>query len=356
VSESEQIRAGLIGCGDISRAHVPGMTDAGAKLVALCDLDKGNCEAVARQYDLDGVEMYTDYKALLARDDLDFVTVATPVAYHVPITLDALDAGLHVACEKPSALSVEENRKVVEAERKTGKKVIFFSARMRHGYPKLARQYIQDGDLGEIYRVDVQYYRRRGRPGLDCVTHAKWFLDARLAGGGVIMDMGQYFMDMVLDLVGWPTIDSALAYTFTGHEHDLPAQTRFDVEEHCTFLARCGGGKVGLTFDMAWVAHHEPINKIMILGTKGGIRIDRNNKDQPFTFFTNKGGPWNWTDTTTSWTDKSPRGLYPEFLQAVSGDDPGVGTTPSQALEITELTQMVLRSAKLGREVRREDL
>jgi predicted dehydrogenase len=356
VSESKTIKAGLIGCGDISKNHIPNMTEAGAQLVALCDVDRSRCEQAAQKYELTGVDFYTDYKQLLQRDDLDFVTVATPVRWHVPITLDALSAGLHVACEKPSALSVEENRTVIEAAEKAGKKVIFFSGRMRRGYPKLAANYIADGDLGEIYRVDVQYYRRRGRPGLDCVTHAKWFLDAEQAGGGVIMDMGQYFMDMVLNLLGWPTVDSAMAFTFTGHEHDLPAGTRFDVEEHCTFLARCDGGKIGLTFDMAWVAHHESVNKITILGTEGGIRIDGKNPAGPFTYFTNKGGPWYWTDTTTSWQDKSPRGLYPEFLQALRDESDDVGTTPAQALAITELTQMVLRSARDGREVRRDEL
>ena len=348
-------RGALIGCGDVSKSHMRSYGELGVRTVALCDVNRANAEAVREKYNVPEAEIYTDHHELLRRDDLDFVTVATPVALHVPITLDALAAGLHVACEKPSALSVEESRQVVEAAKKAGRKVIFFSARMRGGCAKLARQYIQNGDLGEIYRVDVKYYRRRGRPGLDCVTHAHWFLDSQYAGGGVIMDMGQYFMDMVLHLTGWPTIDSALAYTFTGHDHDLPAERVFDVEEHCTFLARANERRMGITFDMAWVAHHPGVNRVTILGTEGGICIDRQ-AERPFTFYHNKGGPWHWTDTTTSWKDKSPGNCYPEFFQAIRGEDPGAGTTPEEALAITELTQMALRSAREGREIKREEL
>jgi predicted dehydrogenase len=349
------LRAALIGCGDISRSHMRSYGELGVQTVALCDVNRANAEALREKHDLPEAEIYTDHRELLKRDDLDFVSVATPVALHVPITLDALAAGLHVACEKPSALSIDENRQVIRAAEEAGKKVIFFSARMRGGYAKLARQYIQDGDLGEIYRVDVQYYRRRGRPGLDCVTHAHWFLDSQYAGGGVIMDMGQYFMDMVLHMTGWPEIDSALAYTFTGHDHDLPPERVFDVEEHCTFLARANGGKMGITFDLAWVAHHPTTSRVTILGTKGGICIHPQ-AEKPFIFHHNKGGPWHWMDTTTDWKDKSAGNCYPEFLQAIRGEDPGAGTTPQEALAITELTQMALRSAREGREIKCEEL
>ena len=355
MSEVKPMRGALIGCGDISKSHMKSFNELGVTTVALCDVNRANAEKVRATYNVPQAEIYTDHRELLKRDDLDFVTVATPVSLHVPITLDALSAGLHVACEKPSALTIQENRQVVEASQRAGKKVIFFSARMRRGYSKLAKHYIESGQLGEIYRVNVTYYRRRGRPGLDCVTHAHWFLDSQYAGGGVIMDMGQYFMDMVLDMTGWPTIDSALAYTFTGHEHDLPTERVFDVEEHCTFLALANGGKMGITFDMAWVAHHPGLHSINILGTKGGIRMDRQ-AGQPFVFYHNEAGPWHWMDTTTTWEDKSPGNCYPEFFQAIRGQDPGCGTTPEQALAITELTQMVLRSAKQGKQVTRQQL
>ncbi len=354
MSAENKVRAGLIGCGDISPSHLKTYAACGIGLAALCDRDVERAELRRKEFGTPQTPVFDDHRELLQTPGLDFVTVATPVAAHVPITLDALRAGLHVACEKPSALSIEENEAVVREADRTGRKVVFFSARMRWGMMGLARDYIQAGELGDIYRVDVTYYRRRGRPGLDVIPEARWFLDSTQAGGGIVMDMGQYFMDAVLSATGWPVITAASATTFRGHEHGLPDGVKYDVEEHCTFLARTAD-QLSFTFDLAWVAHHHGTRRITILGTEGGILMDR---EQPFTFFHNKGGPWRWMNTTTDWKD-SMRGnehVYRDFVRAIRGEPVAIGTTPEQALAITELTQMVLRSAREGREMTREEL
>lgn len=348
------LRGALIGCGDIARTHLSSFRNLGIELVALCDLDRGRAEARREEYASPETKILTDYREVMALPGLDFVTVATPVAGHAPITVAALKAGKHVACEKPSALEVRENVAIRDAAKEAGRKVIFFSSRMRPGYAEMAKKFIDDGDLGQIYRVDVQYYRRRGRPGIDCVVHAKWFLNSLQAGGGVIMDMGQYFLDQVLNLVGWPSIEAVSATTFRGHDHDLPAGTVFDVEEHCTLLARAAGG-ISLTCDFAWIAHHTPKRCITILGTKGGLRME---DGSPLTYFSNKGGPWRWVNTTPEWEPKEKGGdvIYANFFRAIRGEEVDIGTTPDQAILITELTQMALKSAKLGREVKREEI
>jgi len=354
MSVQKPVRVGLIGCGDISASHLKTYRALGIELAGLCDVDRSRAERRRDEFGSPDTPIYEDHRELLKDPTIDFVTVATPVAFHAPITIDALRAGKHVACEKPSTLSVAQNRAVIEEARKAGKKVIFFSSRMRWGGPELAREYIAEGALGDIYRVEVQYWRRRGRPGLDVIPDAHWFLDSNRAGGGVVMDMGQYFMDMVLGLVGWPKVHAVSAVNFRGHPHDLPAEVRFDVEEHCTFLARAQGD-LSLLFDLAWIAHNPPRRSITILGTRGGIRMDG---EHPFAFYHDKGGPWRWMTTTTDWRPKT-RGneqIYRDFLEAVRGNDPGIGTTPEEALAITELTQMVLLSGAQGREVTREEL
>jgi predicted dehydrogenase len=161
-------------------------------------------------------------------------------------------------------------------------------------------------------------------------------------------------MDTALDLTGWPRITSVSATTYRGLPHKLPKNVTFDVEEHCTVLAR-GEKNLTLTFDLAWMANHSTTRRIAILGTRGGIRMD---DQSPFTFFSDKDNPWHWMNTTTEWHDKrggSDR-IYEDFVEAVRGRDPGVGTTPEQALALTELTRMALLSAKEGREVKRSEL
>ncbi len=354
MSNEKQLKGALIGCGDIVKAHLPIYNEYGVEIAALCDLDKELAEKRRDEYATAETKIFNDYKDVLAMDEIDFVSIATPVALHAPITIAALEAGKHVACEKPSTLSVKENKAIVEAAKKADKKVIFFSSRMRGGYNELAKIYIDDGDLGDIYNVNVKYYRRRGRPGLDVVTHARWFLDNDLAGGGVIMDMGQYFMDNVLNLVGWPRITSVSATTFRGHAHDLPEGTKYDVEEHCNILARAENG-ITFSFDYAWISHHCGARSVQLLGTKGGIVMDQ---DKPFTFYCDKGGPWNWMNTTTDWKPSGKGGsmVYGDFFRAIRGEDVEIGTTPEQALIITQLTEMAFRSAKEKREVKLEEL
>src|SRR5262249_8586357 len=157
----ERINVGLIGCGDISREHLTTYKSLGLNVVALCDLSRERAEKRKQEFGLEHTEVYTDHNQLLKRSDIELVTVATPVAYHAPVTIAALEAGKHVGCEKPSTLDIGENRQIIAAADRAQKKVVFFSARMRWGSATLARQYIRDGEMGDIYRVDVQHYRSR---------------------------------------------------------------------------------------------------------------------------------------------------------------------------------------------------
>ena len=124
------------------------------------------------------------------------------------------------------------------------------------------------------------------------------------------------------------------------------------MEEHATILARAG--KTTFTFDLANISHHKPVRRVTLLGTRGGILME----DDAFTFFTEKGGPWRQMAHTTGWRDGTSGNdhAYADLVQAIQGKDPGIGTTPREALAITELTQMAYRSAAEGREVRPADL
>ncbi len=347
-------RGAIIGCGDIAESHVRAYADAGLELAAVCDLDPARAEKL-RQTAGGTPVVYTDVGELLARSAVDLVTVAVPVAGHVPITLQALAAGKHVVCEKPSALDERENLQVIEATRASGRRVVFLSSRMRWGYAPLAKRMIDEGKLGRIYRVDMRFARRRGRPGIDIIPHARWFLDQRLAGGGVIMDMGQYFLDLVFELLGWPPLRSVSATVFRGHPHTLPADVRYDVEEHCTLLVRTADG-ISLSFDLAWIGHHEERMQLSLLGTAGGIHLDMTPAPgrEPFVFMHADGATGEPMDTTTRWRPSinSTAQIYRDVLASAAGSPVSIGTTPEQALILTRLTTAALTSARDGHEVR----
>ena len=348
---SDPVRVAIVGCGDISAVHFRSYAACGLKVVGMCDVLLPRAQRRKEEFKLDA-PLFEDHQEMLAKVDCDLVTVATPVACHAPITINALRAGRHVACEKPSTLCIAENKAIMAEAKKAKKNVIFFSARMRWGGATMARQFINDGELGDIYRAHVQFFRRRGRPGVDMMQNARWFVDKKQAGGGIIMDMGQYYMDMLFDLTGWPEIISATGATFRGFPHDLPEGLPMDVEEHCSILAR--SAKTTYSFDLAWISNHPDTTYIYLLGTKGGVRIDR----EGFHFHTERGGNFRFCDTTTTYKDNtgSDDHIYKNMIAAIRGEDVRIGTTPEQALTITRLTQAAFRSAEGGGEIRLADL
>ena len=340
---------GLIGCGAISRVHLTSYDACGMDVKALCDIDLEHAKECKEKYELPNAELYTDYKELLARDDIDLVSIATPVSVHAPLVLAALEAGKHVACEKPSTVNVDENHAIIKAADKAKRHVLFFSSRQRWGAAELAYEYISNGELGDIYKVDVRYYREKGRPGIDFLQHADWFLDKKRAGGGIVMDMGQYFMDMVFHLTNWPDIKTVSATTFKGFPYELPENVVYDVEEHASIMLRADD--ISFSFDFANYAMQPSTRSISILGTRGGIVMD---DEHYFRFITERGDAKYRMQHTSSYRDNTNHNIhiYNDMIKAIQGDDPGIGTTPRQALKITQVTEMAYQSAEQGREIK----
>ena len=116
-----KIRVGIIGCGGIAGAHIGGyktLTDI-AEVVACCDIDGAKAERYANAHGIPA--HYVDYKEMFEKENLDAVSVCTWNAAHAPRTIAALNAGKHVLCEKPMAMSVEEALAMQEAAEKNGK-------------------------------------------------------------------------------------------------------------------------------------------------------------------------------------------------------------------------------------------
>lgn len=351
----KRVKAGLIGCGAISPTHLRAFKENDVELVATCDIIEERAARRAEEYGDPNTRVIIDYHDLLAIDEIELVNVATPPALHASMSIDAMRAGKHVLCEKPCVTSVVEAEEVRRVASETGRLIAFLGSRLRYGMHEVAKRFIDDGDLGDIYRVNVKYYRRRGRPGIDILEGIHWFHDRSVAGAGVLMDMGVYFMDTVIWFTGAPPITAVSASEFRGFDHNLPPDIPFDVEEHANILARTDGD-LTYTFDLTWISHHKPMQIVEVLGTKGGLVVQ--DGDPPLTFYCDKGGPWNWMNTTT---DARPSGdgmvcVTRDFIKAMAGDDPGVGSTPLQALRITELSEMAILSGKMRREVAVDEL
>src|SRR5216683_3530671 len=143
------IRIGIIGAGFARSTQIPGFKAcAGARIVAIASARRERAEEVAREFTIDHVE--DDWRALVARDDIDLVSIVTPVVTHCEMTLAALDAGKAVLCEKPMAMNAGEARRMADRGREAGGLgLIDHELRFLPGRVKL-RKLLHRGDIGKV--------------------------------------------------------------------------------------------------------------------------------------------------------------------------------------------------------------
>ncbi|MBQ5841699.1 MAG: Gfo/Idh/MocA family oxidoreductase [Clostridia bacterium] len=188
------VKVGVIGCGGIAnQKHLPSLHKLpNVQLVAFCDIIVEKAEKAAKTYGTPDAKVYEDYKELLKDESIEVVHVCTPNRSHSFITIDALEAGKNVMCEKPMAINAAEAKKMVEAAKRTGKKLsIGYQNRFRPEVQFIKKE-CDEGNLGDIYYAKATALRRREVP--------TWgvFLNEYEQGGGPLIDIGTHALDLTL--------------------------------------------------------------------------------------------------------------------------------------------------------------
>ena len=159
------VKIGIIGSGKICQGPHMGAYDKidNAQIVAICDIDEKKLESVSKRYP--NAKLYTDYKEMIANEELDAVDICTPNNIHSQAAVYALDNGLNVICEKPDAINVAEAEKMKLAAEKSGKTLMVIRNNRYRPTTKFLKEYIKEGKMGEIYAGRCGWIRRRGIPG-----------------------------------------------------------------------------------------------------------------------------------------------------------------------------------------------
>ena len=190
----KKIRMGVIGCGGIANGkHLPAeQRNPASELVAFCDIVEERAQKACEKYGEEGSKVYTDYRELLKDESIDAVLVLTPNNAHCRITVDALNAGKHVLCEKPMAMNYAEAKEMLEARDKSGKVLtIGYQNRFRPD-ALYCKRLADEGMFGEVYYAEAIAIRRRAVP--------TWgvFIDKEKQGGGPLIDIGTHALDLTL--------------------------------------------------------------------------------------------------------------------------------------------------------------
>ena len=359
-----KLHIGIIGCGGIANGkHMPSLKKIDTvEMVAFCDVVKERAEKAAKEYGTPDARVYTDYKELLKEKDIDVVHVLTPNKQHSFITVDALEAGKHVMCEKPMAINSAEAKKMLDAAKRTGKKLtIGYQSRFRQDSMYL-KKVCENGELGDIYYARAQAVRRRAVP--------TWgvFLDAENQGGGPLIDIGTHALDLTLWEMNNYEPAMVTGSTFrklADHENSANAwgpwdPKKFTVEDSAFGFIKMKNGAT-IYLEASWALNTLDVNEAKtilcgdkggadMLGKDGGLRI--NGEKYSKTFVTEpdlKAGGVAFYDGTTG---GDPAELEARaWIAHVLDDSKPLITKPEQAYVVTQILEAIYRSAETNRPV-----
>ena len=344
----DRLGLAIIGTGHIAGSHMRSLSQhKPANVLMVHDVLGERAQAFSQQWGIPTVA--TSLDQILENKDVQAVIVSTPPFAHMQPTIAALEAGKHVLCEKPFALKPSEAERMVQVSEKTGKYLAVCSARLRSGAAaRKAHELQQSGALGDVYHVRSSQFRVRGRPGIDILKDTHWFLDSERAGGGALIDIGVYELDVLLWWLGNPKVKSVLCATKMGIGTPAPAPLEQDVEDHAVVMFTCDNGASGV-LEITWSSNVAGVNNRLVFGTKAGLRF------APLTYI--RSGEVNdraaVEEKVLNVEDGDTRGfgdVSQQFVDAVlAGRQP---YTPARdALEVAKVIDAAYRSAHSGKAV-----
>ncbi|MFD1164635.1 Gfo/Idh/MocA family protein [Sphingobacterium daejeonense] len=280
----KELRIGLIGCGFMGRTHSNGYKRVSnffpdleytPVLKAVCARSEDKVKAFAEQW---GYESYeTDWRKLIARDDIDAVDICTPNNMHMEIAVAAAAAGKMVLCEKPLSRTLEEGEKMVDAvESNKVKNTIWYNYR-RLPAVTLAKQIVDSGALGKIFHYRTNFLQDWTiNENLPQGGAAFWRMDADAAGSGVTGDLLAHCIDLAMWLNGGIKDVSSVTEIFVKQRvHDETGKMEdVKIDDACSFHCHFDNGSLGLFESTRYARGHKALFTFEINGEKGSLKWD----------------------------------------------------------------------------------
>lgn len=348
-----KMKVAVIGCGTIAEMrHLPAYAgNALADIRYVADIRKERADEMAKQFDVPRAT--TDYRDILADEEVQAVSVCTPNDTHAPIAIDCLNAGKHVLCEKPAAMTVEQVREMKAAADRNGRILnIGVVNRFNSGINHVKRA-IDDGELGELYHIYCSFRSHRSIPGLGGP-----FTTKIKSGGGILIDWGVHFLDLILYMIGQPRIltVSGATHSRLGKRMEEYAYVKmwagppdyagtYDVEDFVTGLIRTDGPTLSL--NGAWAQNiGESAMFVELLGDRAGIKMEYNGDHK---LYTSRNGVLYETTATFAKEDMFNAEID-SFLRS-AGAMVKNRANIDRVLATSEVIAAIYRSADEGREI-----
>lgn len=353
---ARKIRIGIVGLGGIYRwGHLPALQKhPEVEIAAVCDILPDRAAQAAKELNIK--RFCTDYRDLLKLNGLDAVDICTPNLFHSEIAIAGLKRGLHVFTEKPDAISASEAQKMADAARKSGKILMAMRNNRVAPWAKFMKDFVDQGNMGEIYTGRCGWIRRRGIPG-----KGGWFTTKALSGGGPLIDLGVHFIDVTMWLMGNPKPVAVSGATYRKFaDAAAPADSihasfgeakdegTFDVEDLATGFIRFANGAT-LQIEFSWASNiEEEATFFELRGTRAGAKMYNGN----LSIFSELNGQL--TDTTPRFgnsQDGNHARFLAHFIDCLQGRAKPI-MDPAQGVAMIKILTAIYESAKTGAEVR----
>ena len=351
----------IIGAGGMLQYHAAGFLKAGAEIVAIADLSLAAAQKAADKYKIPAA--FGDVSELLEGCDAEAVSIIVPNKFHHPLSVQCLDAGKHVFCEKPPALNAREVGEMVAAAKNSGKHLMFnFNNRARPEAYALMEM-ISEGRMGSINSAQAKWIRRTGIPGF-----GGWFTTRALSGGGPLIDL-LHMIDLAMHFMGYPEPAHVLGQTFEDFITDKDFKGPWgipDKEDGTTDVESAAHGfvtfKTGqvLSLQVSWaeMVEREEVS-VVFQGTNGGGKvqrlfgedgIDSTAIDSLEVFYQDKGKSVVQNVEVDACEDMGRSRAAENFVLAIEGKEKPLNT-PAQAMTLMKVIDAVYESAETNKPI-----
>jgi predicted dehydrogenase len=328
------VRVGVVGLRHGMR-HVAGFHGAErAEVTAVCDLDPGRVQEALSMASPGCREV--SWAEIVEGGLVDAVVVSLPNDLHAAYAREALQAGLHVAVEKPLCMTGAEARELAQlAERRGRVLAALHDFRVDRAH-WAARELVRTGMLGRVYAARTRWLRRDNAPG-------SWYRDRVRAGGGVLLDLGTHRLDLALWMLDFPQVRDVRAATSRAL-----LQRRNDggdVEDSAAAWLELDGG-ITVQAEMSFLGHLPRAEDVLLelRGTEASLRVSNlgdSYRDYTLTVF--RGGPGIHEQVTYP-VLPDPPSLYGDFVAAVATGTPAI-CPGDQASAVAELIDRLYTAA-----------
>lgn len=341
--------------------HAAGFKQGGGEIVAVADVAPGAAAAAAEKYDI--AQSFESVEEMLENSGCDAVSIIVPNKFHAPLAIQCMQAGKHVFCEKPPALSAEEVEEMIGVSQATGKRLMFnFNNRARPESREMMK-FISAGDAGTINSAQAKWIRRTGIPGF-----GGWFTTKALSGGGPLIDL-LHMVDLAMYFMGYPEPAHVMGQTFDTFITDkgfkgpwgIPdrADGVTDVEAAAHGFVSFKTGQV-LSLQVSWaeMIKREEVS-VVFQGTQAGGKVERlfgtdgldeTAIDTCELYVQEDGKSVDRTVVVEECEDMGRINSAANFVEAIDGKAEPLNT-PDQALSLMKVIDAIYHSAQSGQPV-----